>query len=103
MESACRGNEDLQLMLKKSSRYMEWTSKILHNFIEEISKIWKIELEYVLTEFFKLKALPRDIPENFILRLETTLERIITLDHKELPKDSFIQCHALEGIGAYYP
>ena len=63
----------------------------------------KTELEYVLTEFFKLKALPHERPENFILRLETISERIITFDHKEIPEDSFIHCQTLEGVRACYP
>ena len=50
----------------------------------------KVELEYVLTKFLKLKAFPRESAANFILRLETTSETIITPDYKELPKDSFI-------------
>ena len=103
LESACRGNESLQLILKKSKRYTDWASEILENFIEEISKRRKIELECILTEFFKLKAFPRESPENFILRLETILERIICLDHREIPKDSFIQYQALEGIRNYHP
>ena len=90
LESACRGNESLQLILKKSKRYTDWASEILENFIEEISKRRKIELECILTEFFKLKAFPRESPKNFILRLETILERIICLDHREIQKDSFI-------------
>ena len=48
---------------------MEWESEIFDNFTEEISKIRNIELEYVLTEFFKLMALPRESPEKFILQL----------------------------------
>ena len=36
LESACRGNENLRVILKKSRRYTEWASKILENFIEEI-------------------------------------------------------------------
>ena len=39
MESVRRRNKDLQLMLKKSSRYTEWASEISNNFIEEISKM----------------------------------------------------------------
>ena len=58
-------------MPKKSSRYTEWaTSEILDNFIEEISKMRKIELEYVLTEFLKIKALLRESPEVLIFDLK---------------------------------
>ena len=90
-------------MLEKSSRYRKWAGEILDNYIEKISKRRKIELEYVLTEFFKLKAFPRESPENLILRLKTTSERIISLGCKELSKDSFIKCQALERIRSYYP
>ena len=103
LDSSCWGNESLKLMLKKCSKYTEWASEISENFLEEISKRRNFELEYILSEFFKLNAFPRESPENFILRLETTLERIISLDYKELLKDSFIQCQALEGIRSYYP
>ena len=38
LESARRRNESLKLKLKMSSRYTEWASDILENFLEEISK-----------------------------------------------------------------
>ena len=48
-------------------------------------------MEYVLTEFFKIK----------LFSIETISERIIILNYKEIPKESFIRCRALEKIRAH--
>ena len=38
-----------------------------------------------------------------ILRIQTELEKIIILNHKELPEDSFIQETTLNGIKYTFP
>ena len=52
-------------------------------------------MEYVLTEFYKLKALPRESPENFILRLNM----LITKNYQKTHLFNVMPWH---GIRAYY-
>ena len=77
-------------MLKKSSKYTEWASEILDNFIEETSKMRKIELEYVLTEFFKLKkAFPRE--SSVLLITRTCQKTLLVIGDIKLVNGSLLQ------------
>ena len=76
---------------------------MLGYILEEISSLRKVKFSSILHEFFQFESLPHENPKNYILRIQTELERIIILDHKELPEESFIQETTLKGIKYTFP